>query len=174
MVKINRVTEYGLIALRHMSRKRAGEPRSVTSAREIADHYQLPFEITAKMLQRLRDHGLIESAQGARGGYTLSCELEAISLARFLQMMEGGPGVVNCAEARDEKPADSEKSACACDYEAHCEIKGAMSMLNRRVWDFLDGIRLSELTGDQPLETFIPVSAISGVSTIPTSTQPRR
>jgi DNA-binding IscR family transcriptional regulator len=86
MIRLNRTTEYGLMALKHMSRKRqAGTSQlDVTSAREIADSYGLPFEITAKTLQRLRDTGLIESAQGARGGYTLKRELEGVSLAEFL------------------------------------------------------------------------------------------
>ena len=73
MIKLNRTTEYGLMALRHMSRKQASG--GVTSAREVADSYGLPFEITAKTLQRLRDTGLIQSAQGARGGYTLQRSL---------------------------------------------------------------------------------------------------
>ncbi|MBI2711274.1 MAG: IscS subfamily cysteine desulfurase [Bdellovibrio sp.] len=50
----------------------------MTSAREIADTYGLPFEITAKTLQRLKETGLIESAHGAKGGYTLHRSLDEI------------------------------------------------------------------------------------------------
>ena len=68
MIRLNRTTEYGLMALRYISnkRRRAGGPESWASAREIADTYGLPFEITAKTLQRLKDLELIQSAQGAR------------------------------------------------------------------------------------------------------------
>src|SRR5689334_10334509 len=97
MFKLNRTTEYGLIALRHIGRKHGNDPHGVTSAREIADSYGLPFEITAKTLQRLRDSGLIQSAQGAKGGYTLQRALEQVSLAEFLEMMEGPQSVVVCA-----------------------------------------------------------------------------
>src|SRR5580704_999027 len=98
MIKLNRTTEYGLMALRHMSQKHRTEGTAeVTSAREIADFYCLPFEITAKTLQRLKDTGLIQSAQGARGGYTLQRSLQDVNLAEFLQLMEGPQAVVACA-----------------------------------------------------------------------------
>lgn len=142
MIKLNRTTEYGLMALRHMSRKLAsGE---VTSAREIADSYGLPFEITAKTLQRLKDTGLIQSAQGARGGYTLQRQLSEVTLGQFLELMEGTQYVAACVSnpASDSKP-DS-KSGC-CEYTKRCEIQHVMGDLNLRVHQFLSGIRLSEI-----------------------------
>ena len=142
MIKLNRTTEYGLMALRHMSRKRvnaAGGVTEVTSAREVADTYHLPFEITAKTLQRLKDTGLIQSAQGAKGGYVLQKELGDVSLAEFLELMEGPQSVVACG-------SEARPSAQACDYHARCEIKHLMSDLNQRVHNFLSGIRLAELS----------------------------
>jgi Rrf2 family protein len=147
MIKLNRTTEYGLMALRHMSRKRT----EVTSAREIADSYGLPFEITAKTLQRLKDTGLIQSAQGARGGYTLSRELTDVTLAEFLHLMEGPQAVVACASLGDPTDPESLSATNAkgpCEYNGRCEIKHLMSDLNQRVYGFLSGIRLAELASD--------------------------
>jgi Rrf2 family protein len=141
MIKLNRTTEYGLVALRHMSRKRLLDAKSVTSAREISDCYGLPFEITAKTLQRLKDTGLIVSAQGARGGYTLGKDLNDVSLADFLQQMEGRRSVVDCAPGH-AKSADKQ-----CEYHQKCEIRTLMTRLNSRVASFLSDIRLAELAG---------------------------
>lgn len=139
MIKLNRTSEYGLIALRHMNQKQKNEgATSVTSAREIAESYGLPFEITAKTLQRLKDTGMIQSAQGARGGYTLLCSLDNTSLAEFLKLMEGGQSVVSCTT--------ESKSACECEYEQKCGLRPVMNSLNDRVQSFLSGIYLSELT----------------------------
>lgn len=135
MIKLNRTTEYGLIALRHMSRK---DRATVTSAREIADCYGLPFEITAKTLQRLKDTGIIQSAQGARGGYMLQRVLRDVTLGEFLELMEGPQSVVGCVETA--------KRDSACEYESRCEIQDFMSDLNRRMRGFLSGIRLNEIT----------------------------
>ena len=143
MIKLLRTTEYGLVALKHMSRK--GEVE-LTSAREVAEAYGFPFEITAKTLLRLKDTGLIESAQGARGGYRLSAALlEATSLGEFLEMMEGPQGVVGCTEGRNSLD-EGERPAPFCEYHSRCEIKHVMGTLQDRVWGFLKGIRLSELT----------------------------
>jgi len=156
MIKLNRTTEYGLIALRHISRKRISDPQGITSAREIADYYELPFEITAKTLQKLKERGFIHSAQGARGGYTLQRELEDITLAEFLESMEGPQSVVACvpfAGPGAPSPIFSKKPAirtssndCECEYSGKCEIKGLMTGLNQKVFEFLAGIRLAEIT----------------------------
>jgi Rrf2 family protein len=138
MIRLNRTTEYGLVALRHMTRKRQLDPGSVTSAREISDCYGLPFEITAKTLQRLKDTGLIQSEQGARGGYTLNADLNKVSLAEFLRLLQGKRSLVVCSPA---KPGERR----ACEYQDKCEIRGLMASLNNRVAGFLSGIQLAEL-----------------------------
>ncbi|MGK5086987.1 Rrf2 family transcriptional regulator [Bdellovibrionota bacterium FG-2] len=132
MIKLNRTTEYGLIALRHMSQKALANSPEITSAREIADAYGLPFEITAKTLQRLKDTGLIQSEQGARGGYTLQRALSEVSLSEFVALMEGPQGIMACA-------------TCECQYGSKCDIQHMMHDLNRRVYTFLSGIKLAEL-----------------------------
>jgi Rrf2 family protein len=172
MIKLNRTTEYGLIALRHMSRKSAGASPSseVTSAREISDYYGLPFEITAKTLQRLRDTGLIQSAQGARGGYTLTRSLHDVSLGEFLELMEGSQSIVGCVpvHAPSGKVASASGTAsgdCKCEYHLRCEVKGFMANLNDRVHRFLSGIRLDEITSDVAQDSGfreLPLLAVEG------------
>jgi len=158
MIRLNRTTEYGLMALRHMSRKSlrdtaplAGSPQSWTSAREIADCYGIPFEITAKTLQRLKESGMIQSAHGARGGYILQRSLSEVSLAEFLTLMEGPQGLVACSGSEDQSAND-------CEYGAHCEIKSVMNRLNSRLFKFLSGIPLAELAEG-------PVSQVVSIST---------
>lgn len=148
MIRLNRTTEYGLMALKHMSQKQTVATShdaecGVTSAREISDAYGLPFEITAKTLQRLKDQGLIHSAQGAKGGYTLKRPLEQVTLAEFMELMEGRQGVVGCLST----PTVSETKATACEYDAKCEIRQIMGSLNSKVLGFLSGIKLAEITG---------------------------
>jgi Rrf2 family protein len=128
------------MALRHMSRKLAQDPSGITSAREVADCYGLPFEITAKTLQRLKDTGLIQSAHGARGGYTLQRALKDVSLAEFLGLMEGPQGVVACVNPPEQHSSDD-----CCEYGSRCEIKKFMGKLNAKVSALLSTICLAEL-----------------------------
>ncbi|MBI3542924.1 MAG: Rrf2 family transcriptional regulator [Deltaproteobacteria bacterium] len=135
MLKLNRTTEYGLIALTYIRSKPNGE---LTSAREVADHFDLPFEILAKTLQRLKDQGVISSTYGTRGGYVLSRDLATLDLAEFLKMMEGPVSVVACqtpgAVAED------------CGYKGSCNIHKMMGTLNDRFYDFLHRISVEEIT----------------------------
>lgn len=135
MIKLHRTTEYGLVALRHLAHK-AGH----SSAREIADSYKLPFEITAKTLQRLKDHGLVQSGQGSKGGYILARPLNSVTLGQFLEWMEGPQGVVGC----QVMPLGAMQAACQCEYSVRCEIRPFMDQLNTRVHDFLNSIRLGD------------------------------
>lgn len=146
MIRMNRTTEYGLIALRHISRKHELDPLEVTSAREIADCYGLPFDITAKTLQRLKETGLIQSAHGARGGYTLQRPLAKVSVGEFLELMEGPQSLVVCGFFQDPSQAPE------CGYDSKCEIKHFMSSLNERVLNLLSSIPLDELADGQGQE----------------------
>lgn len=163
MIKLNRTTEYGLMALRHMSRKQSsGE---VTSAREIANSYGLPFEITAKTLQRLKDTGLIQSAQGARGGYTLQRPLTEVNLAEFIELMEGPQSVVACSTSATSKQYAKLAVVAphACEYEGKCEIKHVMGGLNARIFRFLSGICLAEIAEEPKLITeFSTLARVAG------------
>lgn len=151
MIKLNRTTEYGLMALRHMSRK---DSSAFTSAREVSDIFGLPFEITAKTLQRMRDTGLIQSTQGARGGYTLERSLSEITLAEFLELMEGPQAVVACA-GKAHASVDGAEPASLCEYKTKCDMSSVLGDLNARFIGFLSGIRLSELTeSNKPIVSF--------------------
>lgn len=168
MIRLNRTTEYSLLALRYINHKRRSEEAGVTSAREIADHFGFPFEITAKTLQRLKDTGLIQSEQGARGGYTLKRGLDEVSLAEFLQLLEGPQSVVICTSRKkmasaSETPAY--ESDCGCEYHHKCEIKGFMRDLNQRVFNFLNNIHLSEL-GAGSFQKILPLQSMGNVEKI--------
>lgn len=140
MLKINRTTEYGLLALSYMRRKNAGE---LTSAREVADYFSLPFEILAKTLQRLKDRGVISSTYGTRGGYVLARDLSTVDLSDFLVMMEGPVSVVACMH---RKNGNGQVDHSNCEYGSHCDLKPIMALLNQRMHDFLHRISLEELT----------------------------
>ncbi len=141
MVKLNKTTEYALIALSYIREKKAGE---LTSAREIAKEFRLPFEILAKTLQKLKEHKVIDSTYGTRGGYVLNLDLKKISLLEFLKIMEGPVGVVSCINGSNIKNHSTDLTGC--EFHSGCQIKPMMSVLNKKIYDFLDRITLDELT----------------------------
>ena len=69
MVRLSKKVEYGLIAMRHIATRRGGD---LVTAKEIAGTYKIPYELLAKVLQRLSKAGLILSVHGVHGGYSLA------------------------------------------------------------------------------------------------------
>jgi Rrf2 family protein len=147
MLKLNRITEYGLMALAYIKAKEEG---SLSSAREIADNLNLPFEILAKTLQKLKEQEIISASYGTRGGYSLNKDLSSISLYEYLLSMEGNNGVVPCVSLSDNHNSTTTnlKDNCCCSYEANCSIKPNMSILNEKLTSFLKTIKLSEITSE--------------------------
>ena len=69
MLRLSKKADYALMAMKHLAIK---TDAASTSAREIAEQYDIPVELMAKVLQRLARSGLLTSHQGTRGGYTLA------------------------------------------------------------------------------------------------------
>lgn len=131
MFQLTKRAEYGILALKYMGGQPAG---SVTSAKELADRYNIPLDLLAKILQKLARSGLIRSTQGMYGGYTLA--RSDLSLGEVLEVIEGPLSVVICYT----------EGGSACDQLNYCTIKGTMNLVNQRVKDVLDEIRLSEMS----------------------------
>ena len=69
MLRLSKKADYALMAMKHLALR--GD-RGSSSAREIAEQYDIPIELMAKVLQRLVRRGLLASQQGTRGGYQLA------------------------------------------------------------------------------------------------------
>jgi Rrf2 family nitric oxide-sensitive transcriptional repressor len=131
MIKINRKVEYSLIALKHMASKKPGEK---STAREIASEYQIPFDTTAKILQKLHGHKILDSEQGVQGGYFLKKSLADISFADLDEMVEGKSSVVDClVENKD------------CAQLPYCNIVTPLILLDKKIKSFLQELSLADL-----------------------------
>ena len=94
MVRLSKKAEYGLIAIRHIATRPHGD---LVTAKEIADAYGIPYELLAKVLQRLTRAGLIMSVQGVRGGYALAREPQTITVSGIINAIEGSRlGIAQC------------------------------------------------------------------------------
>src|SRR5215216_5503136 len=111
MLRLSKKADYALMAMKHLARK-ADSASASTSAREIAEQYDIPIELMAKVLQRLARRGLLTSHQGTRGGYTLSRAASAISVADIIQAIDGPLTVTACSTESD-----------SCGQYAKCSVR---------------------------------------------------
>ena len=68
MLRLSKKADYALMAMKHLAMR---QDAASCSAREIAEAYEIPLELLAKVLQRLVRSRLLVSVQGTRGGYRL-------------------------------------------------------------------------------------------------------
>lgn len=132
MFKINRKIEYALIALKHMSHKTQGQ---LTSAKEICDIYQTPFDPTARVLQIMAQHGIVRAEHGAHGGYQVIKDLSKISLAELTDMLTGPIEIANCFHG----------DYSHCELTASCNVVGPMLNLNEKISSLFRTIVVTDL-----------------------------
>jgi Rrf2 family protein len=94
MLQLSKKVEYGLMALRHMAMKPIGQ---VFTAKEIAAQYDIPYELLAKVLQKLAKAGLISSMQGVHGGYSLMQRPNEVRISHIINIIEDEkPTITGC------------------------------------------------------------------------------
>ena len=93
MLQLSKKVEYGLIALRHMAMRPLGQ---LFTAKELAQEYEIPYELLAKVLQKLARSGIVHSMQGVKGGYALAKPPADVCLKDLVEILEGPLNLVDC------------------------------------------------------------------------------
>ena len=148
MLRLSKKADYALMAMKHLAIKSDSGPSS-TSAREIAEQYDIPIELMAKVLQRLARNGLLTSHQGTRGGYTLSRPTVSISVADIIQAIDG-PLTVTACSSQDE----------GCEQFEKCNVRDPLWRIKDRILEALSTCSLAEITTETPYRApdVMPVS----------------
>lgn len=134
MLKISKLTDYGLLAAVFLARKR-GE---TVSSREVSEFCHLPLPVVSKVLKRLHEGGIIQSHRGAGGGYSLGAEPDSISLAELLEVLEGPWDLVECETYDDEGHA-------VCGIRQGCPSRSFMFGINRTIKNAFEMVTLDDL-----------------------------
>ena len=136
MLRLSKKADYALIAMNHLARKQSG-PSASTSARDIAERYDIPIELMAKVLQRLVRTGLLLSTQGTRGGYALSRPPIAISVADVIQAIDGPFTVTACSTEKSD-----------CEQYGKCSIRDPLWQIRERIVEALGTVTIAEMASD--------------------------
>ncbi len=134
MLRLSKKADYALIAMKHLANR---QPGVSSSAREIAEEYNIPIELMAKVLQRLARKGLLASLQGTRGGYHLAKSAETISVADVIQAIDGPLTVTACSHANDQ-----------CGQFAKCNIRDPLWRIRERIVAALATCSVSEMAAE--------------------------
>lgn len=72
------------------------EPDVVVTAKDIADHEEIPMRYLLKTLRSLVKAGILRSFRGPEGGYALAKEPKDISLLDVVEAVEGPIAINRC------------------------------------------------------------------------------
>ncbi|MEO6222133.1 MAG: Rrf2 family transcriptional regulator [Vicinamibacterales bacterium] len=136
MLRLSKKSDYALLAMRHLA---ANSDRGAVSARELAEAYNIPPELLAKVLQKLVRARLLESHQGIRGGYALARPATKVSVADVIQAVDGPLTVTACSETDH-----------SCDQYSKCNIRDPLWRIKDRILAALAATSVAELVTEVP------------------------
>ena len=84
MISLSKKVDYALISLAHL----VSNPDRVASAREIGQLHGLPVPLVMNILKRLHQQGVLSSTRGVKGGYQIAIDLDELSLAQLIEIVE--------------------------------------------------------------------------------------
>lgn len=133
-MRITTWAEYGVICALHLARRADEGP---VTGRDIAAREKLPGDYVEQILLRLRRADVVQSTRGAKGGYALARPAEEITVREIITAAELVTFDLHC----ETHPLDEERCARSCD----CSIRPVWMMLQKRIDEVLDGVRLADL-----------------------------
>lgn len=134
MLKFSKKTQYAMVALLHL-RHCAEDGRD--TARAISKKYDFPEEYLGKVLQKMVRAELLESVQGANGGYRLARPFAELS--------------VGCVvDAIGERPANAVPHS-QCADECTCYVQTALEDVQSKVMAYLESLPLQEVLAESPV-----------------------
>ncbi len=117
-----------------LAEMQTGQPGDLFPARPMCLKLHIPFDVTAKAMQRLCHAGILQSVQGKYGGYRIVRALKDLSLGELSDVVIGPNGLTPCLQ-----PGQS------CALTTSCTIRRAMGKLNTELHRLLQTTSVADL-----------------------------
>jgi Rrf2 family protein len=141
VLQVSRKIDYGLRAMIHLAGAPVGK---ILSLQDLATTLHLPREFLAKILKVLTARGLVRSARGSHGGYTLARPPRDISFLEVIEAVEGPVQLNVCLDHKDR-----------CDVSASCTMYHVWKVGQDRMLEVYRRTSLAELI--EPARDAMPV-----------------
>ena len=110
------------------------------SAADLSQETGVPLPTAQKLMGRLATAGLVSSARGAGGGFSLARPLGEISLAEIIEAVEGPIAMTVCT---------GHDGVSDCALDARCRVKPHMNIVSNAVRGALGAVSLQSLASNQ-------------------------
>ncbi len=140
MLKISRLADYATVLMSVLA-----ATQSSMASGELANKTQIKRPTVRKVMKLLNEAGLVQSSQGAMGGYCLVDVPENISVVSIVSAIDGSPAITECAKADVQ-----------CEQVNTCGLRGNWQRINQLVVNVLSNVSLADMMKptEQPLVFF--------------------
>ena len=131
-MKLSTKTTYGLKAMIYLAKTKD----KAVSLTEIAKGEGISIKYLEAIFAQLKKSGLVKSARGASGGYSLATPINKITLAQIFVSLEGEKALASCSS--NHKPK-------ICNFTCNCGVSQVTDKLNTAIEMTLKKIKLGDL-----------------------------
>jgi len=131
MLGLTRKGDYAIRGLLYL----AGQPEgSISLISDIAKSVLVPQTFLAKIFQSLGKSGLVNSARGTGGGFTLARPADQITLLDIVEAVEGKIIPNKCVMSDDK-----------CSFKKTCNVHPVWIKMQNSIYEILGGATLKSL-----------------------------
>lgn len=136
-MNLSKKAEYALRAMIHLGIASEYQVANVSGA-DLADANRLPLKFIERILQELREAGLVDSRRGKNGGYFLAKPSSEIRIGDLVRLMDGRLAPICCA-------SEQAYQRCTCPDEEHCGLRMLMIDVRNAIAGILDRYSLAQV-----------------------------
>ena len=143
LMKISKLTDYGMVIMAFMAKEQAGSldgtEMPLLQAREISEQTSIALPTVSKLLKKLTKNKLLLSERGTTGGYKLAQSPKEITVAYLIEALEGRIALTQCNLGHNH-----------CPTESLCAIRTPWLHINDVITKALTSVKLSDLIRATP------------------------
>ena len=137
-MRLSSLADYAVVMMAAAARH---GPNMRLSATDLATETGVPLPTAQKLMGRLAVAGLLVSARGTGGGFSLARASAAITLADIIEAVEGRIALTSCVE-------DGRHD---CVLESACKVRPHWALVNEAVRSAFADVPLDRLAGVDPV-----------------------
>jgi FeS assembly SUF system regulator len=130
-MRLSHLADYAVVLMTAAARRPGGARLSAT---ELSADTGVPLPTAQKLMGQLAAAGLLASARGASGGFSLTRSACDISLADIVEAVEGPIAMTACSDGSHD-----------CALDAHCRVKPHIGAVGNAVRGALGAVSLESL-----------------------------
>ncbi len=134
MLKLSKSVEYALFAIKYLNYKTKDQ---LVSTKEISESMKIPYDLLAKIMQKLVKNEIVSSIQGTKGGYYLTKSPKQINLNQIISAVDSEIKLTDCLF---ENATEDD-----CSRIRDCSLRSPLNNVQNKIIKLFNSTTLEEI-----------------------------